>query len=284
MFSHTWKLLIGLALASGCRGADTQGVPPTAEALSFQHELDQAEQYLVHLRMQDAAQPDAAAQPAAKTQPTESKQPPAGAQAPADENKQANEPAAAADNATATDNAAARQGSQAKEPAGKKTAGEEPAGKEAEGAKTEGKEPAGQEPNAEQALQDALTALREARQAVDADDNAKAVTALRQAITSLQTARVEPAPGPRPKDCCRVYAPRDCPPTACTEVGDACVIVRMPSIDSRNPSFTAKGVYAFSELFTAATARGIENATVRAMNATKVCPIPPCDPQGETTH
>lgn len=78
---------------------------------------------------------------------------------------------------------------------------------------------------------------------------------------------------------------RGCGPTPCFQSEDSCINIRMPVIHSEvaiRPNLTTEGTNAFVNIFGIAAARGVENATIRAMNATKVCPTGkncqfPCD-------
>ena len=63
-----------------------------------------------------------------------------------------------------------------------------------------------------------------------------------------------------------------CPDVPCREELDACIYLAVPSVRPSDPTFSAVGVFAFDSIFSSAAARGVENATIRAMNATKACP------------
>lgn len=62
---------------------------------------------------------------------------------------------------------------------------------------------------------------------------------------------------------------------------DACVLKRLPPVEDEPSSFGPGGVNSFINIFSAAVARGVENATIRAFNSTQVCPsyqkCPPCE-------
>lgn len=64
----------------------------------------------------------------------------------------------------------------------------------------------------------------------------------------------------------------NCPAVAACESKDAVIYLRLPALQNTNQSYTANGVFAFNSLISGAVARGFENATIRAMNATKACP------------
>lgn len=71
---------------------------------------------------------------------------------------------------------------------------------------------------------------------------------------------------------------------------DACVLKRLPPVEDVPSSYAPGGVNAFINVFSAAVARGVENATIRAFNSTQVCPsyqhCPPCEclPCQQQTH
>ncbi len=135
------------------------------------------------------------------------------------------------------------------------------------------------ESEAEEALRDALHALLQAERAMDEDDDEEeAIAELRQAVKSLDAARRAPPCESHGKDCCKVFTPKGCPPEKSCQV-DACVTIQMTPLGRQDANFTSNGTNSFMNIFGAAVARGAENATIRAMNATKVCPNPPCDPQ-----
>ena len=104
-----------------------------------------------------------------------------------------------------------------------------------------------------------------------------------------ETEQPRPAPQPVPaqpqaqvNDCCKLHTPEGCPPVKKCDKQDACVTLRIMPLDDSHPALTYKGTHAFLNIFGAAAARGVENATIRAMNAAKVCPS--CDPQGNPTE
>ena len=66
--------------------------------------------------------------------------------------------------------------------------------------------------------------------------------------------------------------PSGCPAVADCTQNDECITLRLPPLANSQPGYTCQGTYAFTNLFAAAAARGVENATIRAMNATRVCP------------
>ena len=63
----------------------------------------------------------------------------------------------------------------------------------------------------------------------------------------------------------------DCLPIEPCAKKDACITLRLPALDSA-PRLTSQGAHSFALLLSAAAARGVENATIRSMNATHVCP------------
>ena len=96
------------------------------------------------------------------------------------------------------------------------------------------------------------------------------------------------------KGTCEIGKPSaGCPDVPCREDLDACIYLAVPSVRPSDPTYSAGGVFAFDSIFSSAAARGVENATIRAMNATKACPDakdcskkdcdkkePPKDPKG----
>lgn len=70
---------------------------------------------------------------------------------------------------------------------------------------------------------------------------------------------------------CDVPEPICPPPPVCCK--DAKICIR---VDNDTVCYTEKGLYAFVGLWREAAAKGIENATIRAFNATNVAP--PCAP------
>ncbi len=101
--------------------------------------------------------------------------------------------------------------------------------------------------------------------AVDASDG------VRLAQAEEPPTRRPAAPQPVAKDCCQVFKPKGCPPAKpCHR--DACVTIQITPIDKQDANFTYNGTNSFMNIFGAAVARGAENATIRAMNAIKVCP------------
>lgn len=119
------------------------------------------------------------------------------------------------------------------------------------------------------ALEAALEALEQARRAAAAGDNATAVVTLKRAREQLVAARQAHS---RDRSCCKEITPKGCPEVPACGKQDACAILRVPSIDQPPPSLTSNGAHAFASIFAAAAARGVENALIRAMNATQVCP------------
>ena len=116
---------------------------------------------------------------------------------------------------------------------------------------------------AESALAEALKAVAAAKEnSPDAD------AALERALEQLQQARDALVP----QDPCCLYAPEHCPAVADCAGQDACIIIHLPPIEYSQATYTAQGTCAFATIFSAAAARGVENASIRAMNATRVCP------------
>jgi len=56
-------------------------------------------------------------------------------------------------------------------------------------------------------------------------------------------------------------------PAPCKRDASTCVL-----IDNTRPTYTAQGVHAFLSLFRVAAEKGVENATIRALNGAKVGP------------
>lgn len=76
----------------------------------------------------------------------------------------------------------------------------------------------------------------------------------------------KPVPVPMPCGSC------ECPPVpCCPQDSCAAIVVGEPAA-----VYTEAGLRTFAAIFSAAATKGVENATVRAFNATKACP--PCDP------
>lgn len=75
-----------------------------------------------------------------------------------------------------------------------------------------------------------------------------------------------PAPGPRPPAHPWAHGPH-LAPTRC-----ACDQGAPYKIQDCRPALTARGTTNFIRIFEAAAARGVENATIRAMNAASVAP------------
>ncbi len=100
------------------------------------------------------------------------------------------------------------------------------------------------------------------------------ITAVITLAATWQTANAQPQPQPQPekKDCCQEYRLENCPQVKPCRNNDACVIVKLPPISRQDAAFTYNGTHSFLQIFSNAAARGVENATIRAMNATKVCP------------
>lgn len=64
-----------------------------------------------------------------------------------------------------------------------------------------------------------------------------------------------------------------CDPPGKHRYGDKCVRIRIRTVGVNcTPAYSAEGTFAFINIFSAAAAQGVENATIRAMNSTKVCP------------
>jgi len=68
-----------------------------------------------------------------------------------------------------------------------------------------------------------------------------------------------------------VKPPADCVDVPCCQAGDAHIKYRVKIPQSKEGNYTAQGVNAFITIFSAAAARGMENAAVRAFNGTSVC-------------
>jgi len=78
------------------------------------------------------------------------------------------------------------------------------------------------------------------------------------------------------KSCCAkstsCCAKRNCPPAPrCCRDAVVCVRIVKPQV-----CYTPEGVHAFLAVFKAAAEKGVENATVRAFNSSRVAP--PCKP------
>ncbi len=56
-------------------------------------------------------------------------------------------------------------------------------------------------------------------------------------------------------------------PVPCVRDASTCVL-----IDNTRPALTPQGVHAFMAMFQAAAEKGVENATIRALNGAKVAP------------
>ncbi len=97
-----------------------------------------------------------------------------------------------------------------------------------------------------------------------------------EAVDVVRVAQVVQPPAAQPaaapaKDCCQPFKPRGCPAVKpCRR--DACVTIQITPLDRQDATFTYNGTNSFMNVFGAAVARGAENATIRAMNAIKVCP------------
>lgn len=103
----------------------------------------------------------------------------------------------------------------------------------------------------------------------DAPAAVEAVDVVRVAQV-LQPAAAQPAAAPA-ADCCQPFKPKGCPAVKPCQ-RDACVTIQITPLDKQDATFTYNGTNSFMNVFGAAVARGAENATIRAMNAIKVCP------------
>lgn len=72
--------------------------------------------------------------------------------------------------------------------------------------------------------------------------------------------------------CCKTGTSEECGKIPCCNQKDACIRYTVSVRQRIDNSYTADGVTSFIAIFNAAAARGVENATVRAFNATKACP------------
>lgn len=92
---------------------------------------------------------------------------------------------------------------------------------------------------------------------------------------SLQTASaVDPAPSAA--DCASVVDLQlQCGNIGCDRAKDGCVKIKLSTLgvtgQSSTSAYTPGGTYAFINIFSMAATRGVENATIRAMNSTKIC-------------
>jgi hypothetical protein len=107
-----------------------------------------------------------------------------------------------------------------------------------------------------------LPKLADADTSDDADVKAKIAANFQAILVQLQAGQT-----------CSEYTP-NCPVVKPCDSSDACVVF---AVSSRQANFTARGVHSFASIFSAAAARGVENATIRAMNATEACAT--CTPQ-----
>ena len=99
---------------------------------------------------------------------------------------------------------------------------------------------------------------------------AMTLTVLTVAVTSISAQEVRNAQSST-SDCCKLHHPPNCPEVKPFR-RDACVTIQISPINKQDAGFTYNGTHSFMNIFAAGVARGVENATIRAMNAVKVCP------------